>query len=301
MKYEDPFVISKRSKRGLLVLILASLGLIFFPRVYKFFQKEEALVINSEQIAEFERTHKKFEKRNYSNYYSKKKKYKAPDSKFNPNTYTLSDWINLGLSEKQSVVILKFTARGIYTEEDLKRIFVIPEVLFELIRDSVVYPKRLYPKRFYPKPFKKSTHQESFKNQVKQITQINLNTSDTTEFMKIYGIGAFYAKQIIRYREKLGGFFKKEQLLEVWKMTPETYDKIKDHVFINEMDVKLIDINTVTIEELKVNPYLTWNQANSIVKMRIQRNGFKNIEEIKESVLIDSETYEKLFPYLSLH
>jgi len=291
MKYEDPFVISKRSKRGLLVLILVSLGLIFFPRVYMFFQKEEALVINSEQIAEFERTHKKFEKRNYSNYYSKKKKYKAPDSKFNPNTYTLSDWINLGLSEKQSVVILKFTARGIYSEEDLKRIFVIPDVLFELIRDSVVYPER----------FQNTPNQETFKKQAKQITVINLNTADTTEFMKIYGIGAFYAKQIIRYREKLGGFFKKEQLFEVWKMTPEAYDKIKDHVFISEKDVKRININSVTIEELKVHPYLKWNQANSIIKMRIQRNGFKNIEEIKESVLIDSETYEKLFPYLSLH
>ena len=291
MKYEDPFVISKRSKRGLLVLILSSLGLIFFPRVYMFFQKEEAFVINSEKIAEFERTHKKFEKRNYSNYYSKKKKYKAPDSKFNPNTYTLSDWMNLGLSEKQSVVVLKFTSRGIYSEEDLKRIFVIPEVLFELIRDSVVYPER----------FQNTPNQELFKKQAKQITLINLNTADTTEFMKIYGVGAFYAKQIIRFREKLGGFFKKEQLLEVWKMTPEAYEKIKDHVFISEKDVKRININSVTIEELKVHPYLKWNQANSIIKMRIQRNGFKNIEEIKESVLIDSETYEKLFPYLSLY
>ena len=291
MKYEDPFVISKRSKRGLLVLILASLGLIFFPRVYMFFQKKEAFVINSEQIAEFERTHKKFKKRNYSNYYSKKKKYKAPDSKFNPNTYSLSDWMNLGLSEKQSVVVLKFTSRGIYSEQDLKRIFVIPDVLFELIRDSVVYPER----------FQNSPNQESFKKQAKQITLINLNTADTTEFIKIYGVGAFYAKQIIRYREKLGGFFKKEQLFEVWKMTTDAYDKIKDHVFISEKDVKRININSVTIEELKVHPYLKWNQANSIIKMRIQRNGFKNIEELKESVLIDSETYEKLFPYLSLH
>ena len=291
MKYEDPFVISKRSKRGLLVLILASLGLIFFPRVYMFFQKEEAFVINSEKIAEFERSHKKIEKRNYSNYYSKKKKYKAPDSRFNPNTYSLSDWKNLGLSEKQSLVVLKFTSSGIYSEQDLKRIFVIPDILFELIRDSVIYPER----------FQNSPNQESLKKQAKQITLINLNTADTTEFMKIYGVGVFYAKQIISYREKLGGFFKKEQLLEVWKMTPETYEKIKDHVFINEMDVELIDINTVTIEELKLHPYLTWNQANSIVKMRVQRNGFKNIEEIKESVLIDSETYEKLFPYLSLH
>ena len=84
-------------------------------------------------------------------------------------------------------------------------------------------------------------------------------------------------------------------------MTPETYDKIKDNVFISEKDVKRIRINSVTIEELKAHPYLNWNKANSIIKMRIQRNGFKNIEELKESVLIDTETYEKLFPYLSLY
>ena len=118
--------------------------------------------------------------------------------------------------------------------------------------------------------------------------------------MTIYGVGAFYAKQIIRYREKLGGYFVKEQLLEVWKMTPETYEIIKERVYINESDVKRININSVTIDQLKTHPYLNWNKANSIIKMRAQRNGFKNIEEIKESVLIDSETYEKLFPYLSL-
>ncbi len=287
MKYEDPFVISKSSKRGLLVLILASLGIIFFPRIYLFFQKEEVVSISSEQLAEFEKNQRKFEERQFNNRYSKKNKYKIPQSKFNPNTYTKADWMRLGLSEKQSVVVMKFTARGIYSEEDLRRIFVIPEVLFNLIRDSVVYSER--PKTTYFK--------ESYE---KKIVQINLNTADTSQFMTIYGVGAFYAKQIIRYREKLGGFFVKEQLLEVWKMTPETYEIIKERVYINESDVKRININSVTIDQLKTHPYLNWNKANSIIKMRAQRNGFKNIEEIKESVLIDSETYEKLFPYLSL-
>lgn len=287
MKYEDPFVISKSSKRGLLVLILASLGLIFFPRVYLFFQEEEEVSISSEQLAEFEKNQRKFEKRKFNYRYSKKNKYKIPQSKFNPNISTKADWMRLGLSEKQSAVVMKFTARGIYSEEDLRRIFVIPEVLFNLIRDSVVYPER--PKTSYFK--------ESYE---KKIMQINLNTADTSQFMTIYGVGAFYAKQIIRYREKLGGYFVKEQLLEVWKMTPETYEIIKERVYINESDVKRININSVTIDQLKIHPYLNWNKANSIIKMRAQKNSFKNIEEIKESVLIDSETYEKLFPYLSL-
>jgi DNA uptake protein ComE-like DNA-binding protein len=45
---------------------------------------------------------------------------------------------------------------------------------------------------------------------------------------------------------------------------------------------------------------LNWNQANSIIKMREQRGRFNSIDEIKESVLIDEETFEKLLPYLTL-
>jgi DNA uptake protein ComE-like DNA-binding protein len=34
--------------------------------------------------------------------------------------------------------------------------------------------------------------------------------------------------------------------------------------------------------------------------MRMQKGGFKSIEEIRESVIIDKETFEKVRPYLSL-
>ena len=64
--------------------------------------------------------------------------------------------------------------------------------------------------------------------------------------------------------------------------------------------MRTININEATVEELNAHPYLIWGQANSIVKMRMQKNGFKNINEIKQSHLIDEETYEKLLPYLSL-
>jgi DNA uptake protein ComE-like DNA-binding protein len=59
-------------------------------------------------------------------------------------------------------------------------------------------------------------------------------------------------------------------------------------------------LNEVTFEELKLHPYLNWNQANSIIKMRQQRGRYEKIEEIKESKLIDEETFQKVSPYLSL-
>jgi DNA uptake protein ComE-like DNA-binding protein len=93
---------------------------------------------------------------------------------------------------------------------------------------------------------------------------------------------------------------KKEQLLEVWKMDLDKYNAIEEFVLINEKEIREIHLNTATAEEIKQHPYFNWNIANSIVKMRMQKSGFKKIEEIKESVLIDEEFFEKIKPYLSL-
>ena len=93
---------------------------------------------------------------------------------------------------------------------------------------------------------------------------------------------------------------RKEQLLEVWKMTPEIYAQIQDKISCESSEIKQLSINQASAEELQAHPYLNWNQANSIVKMRMQKGGFKSIDEIRQSVIIDQETFEKVRPYLSL-
>ena len=120
------------------------------------------------------------------------------------------------------------------------------------------------------------------------------------ELLTIKGLGPYYAKAILKYKDELGGFVRKSQLMEIYKMNTESYEKIIPYLKINPSDVRTININEATVEELNAHPYLIWGQANSIVKMRMQKNGFKNINEIKQSHLIDEETYEKLLPYLSL-
>ena len=83
-------------------------------------------------------------------------------------------------------------------------------------------------------------------------------------------------------------------------MNLETYEKLKDYIFIKTGEINKISLNSTNINELNNHPYLNWNQANSIIKMREQRTGFKTISEIKESILIDEETFEKLVPYITL-
>jgi DNA uptake protein ComE-like DNA-binding protein len=81
-------------------------------------------------------------------------------------------------------------------------------------------------------------------------------------------------------------------------MRPETYEALTEQLFIDSDKVQKLRLNTITFEDLYKHPYLSYAQANSIVKMRAQSNGFKNITEIKKSKLIDSKTFDKLFPYL---
>ncbi|MEY4604695.1 MAG: hypothetical protein RIT43_1987 [Bacteroidota bacterium] len=292
MSAEDPLFISRSNQRALFIFLALSLCIVFVPRVIGIFQADTAYTIHSEEYIALSKSQERFEKRTYS--YSKKKKrvFKRPPKKFDPNAYTLSDWIALGLSEKQAGVVLKICSRGIYSNNQLSRIFSLPEELFLLIKDSTFYPVR-----------KESLTEWNKKPEVhsfKKLILVNVNKATQEELEEIPGVGSFYAKNILNYRNKLGGFVRKEQLLEVWKMEPQKYEDIERFIEVDSRTIVRININTAVAEELKQHPYISWKIANSIVKLRQQKNQYKALEELKESHLIDEELFEKLKPYLTL-
>lgn len=290
MKDSSPFYISKRSKNGIVLVLIIALLVVFTPRFLLWLSPDEAFVISGKDVKslKLEQVERKYNK---SFAHSKKRqRYSVPPRAFDPNQYGLNDWMKLGLSKKQAIVVLKFTERGIYSNEQLQKIFVIPPELYEMIKDSTVYPVR---------EFTKNENKPSYAAK-KELVLVDVNSADQEKMETIPGVGPFYAKNIIKYRDRLGGFSKKEQLLEVWKMDVEKYTSIEKYIKINNSLIQQIPLNTVNIEQLKAHPYLNWNIANSIIKMRENKGGFKKIEEIKESVLIDEELFEKIKPYLSL-
>lgn len=266
--------------------------MIYFPRIYFSFFSEEKINVQYFPSEKWKNEHRPQKFRNYSHQKFQKKaskRYTAPPQKFDPNQYKKEEWMKLGLSSKQADVVLKFTKRTIYSNQDLSKIFVIPIELFEMIKDSTVYPLK------ENKPFEEVKQREKA-----SAKKIELNQATEEELLALKGIGSFFSKQIIKKRTELGGFAKKEQLLEVWKMDQEKYELLIDQIELNPQLISKIKLNSITIEELKKHPYIRWNIANSIIKIREQKNGFTKIEDIKESVLINEELFEKLKPYLSL-
>ena len=282
--------ITPQTRKGLVLWSILALGIALSPRIIRTLYPGDPIRVEITVQKKIE-AYKKTARKNAWSY--KKKHYHAPPNKFNPNEYTKAQWMALGLSEKQAEVVLKFCKYPLKSNADLKRIFVIPDALFEQIKDSTFYPDhssvtpRIQP---IPPPEKKQ----------QQAIYYRIETIDSTQLVSIKGIGPFYAKMIMRYERSLGGFLKPEQLLEVYKMTPEIYALLCARLDFSIPNIRRISINNATVEVLDRHPYITRWQANSIVKMRIQLGGFQSIQELRKSHLINAEDFEKLEPYVSL-
>lgn len=289
MSPNDDLYISKRNRQGVYVLISICLLVVFIPRLIDLFAPEQSIVIESQEIAQLKKAFRDKDVNNKRPNHHQNR-FRVPPCKFNPNDYSLKEWMYLGLTEKQANVVLKFTKHGVGSNEELSKIFVISESLYQLIKDSTVYPTTVL--------FSKIRNSEVFKKE--KFKPIDINAASQSDIESIPGIGPFYAKNILRYRDRLGGFVRKEQLLEVWKMDEDKYLSIKEFIRVDPQSVNKIKLNTASAEELKSHPYLNWNIANSIIKIRERKGGFKSIEEIKESILVDEELFNKLNPYVSL-
>ena len=284
--------ISPKSLRGGIIFVILLVLIFLAPDIYKYFQPDIPVTI--EQSDPIQEKITQLAKEGQKNYRPRnKRKYSVPPAKFNPNSYTLADWMHLGLSEKQSAVILKFTRYGIKSNEDLRKIFVIDEELFNLLKDSTVYDSPDFTHKSNEKSVQKQDNLENF-------IVVDLNKATVEELDEVPGIGQFYAKNIVKTREKLGGFYEMQQLLDVWKVTPEQIAQWSPHFIINPKEIRKINVNSASASELAAHPYIDWNLANSLVKLREQNGNYTKVEDIKRSALVNNELYQKLKNYLKV-
>lgn len=124
---------------------------------------------------------------------------------------------------------------------------------------------------------------------------VDLNTADTTELMRIPGIGPVRARHIVSYRRALGGFHSITQVHEAYDM-PED---LGDWVHIGTPTVEKLYINKESLSQLRAHPYLTFYQARAIIELR-KREG--SIRSARQLLFLDEFTEAdtaRLAPYLA--
>lgn len=283
--------LSKRNRRALFGLVFILLFIAVLPRVVNALYTSEVPRVSFTKLKEahkelvaIKKEKKKSKKRNSTS------KFKKLTQKLDPNEFLLDDWMRMGLSKKQADIVLNFSVRGLKSNDDLKKIFVFPEKLFDLIKDSLVYPVKkdyqLSKDRFEEKPILKLV--------------VEINSATQVDLEKIPGIGPYFADKIIEYRIKLGGFVSKNQLLEIWKFDAEKLSSIDKYIILDDSFITKINVNSISFDDLKDHPYFSYKVANSIVKMREVSGSYDNVNEIGKSMLINDELLDKLTPYISI-
>ncbi len=102
---------------------------------------------------------------------------------------------------------------------------------------------------------------------------IELNTADTTELKKLWGIGSTLSKRIISFRSKLGGFFSTMQVAEVFGIKEETVAEMLPHVTADTSKIKKLPINSLPVNRLKEHPYISYYMAVAIDSIRNSASG----------------------------
>ncbi len=216
---------------------------------------------------------------------------------FDPNTIGIEEWQSLGLSARQSAAIINYRKKGgkFRKAEDLQKMYTIHDEMY----------KRLFPYvRIEPKPRDAAFYVKRgdavkpvHKKQVLNI--IEVNHADSTALVEIKGIGPAFASRIIKYRERIGGFHKKEQLMEVFGLDSLKFKEINSQVSLDTAGLRKIYINAALAGDFKNHPYIKYKQANALVQYRKQHGDYRNIADLSKVLILDAETINRLAPYLN--
>lgn len=141
------------------------------------------------------------------------------------------------------------------------------------------------------KEIKKYPKQEKFNAGI----IIDVNTADTSILKKIPGIGSVISRNIVNYRNRLGGFYNTAQLLEVQYVdsTLMKWFEVKSDVF------RKIKINKAGIDELRSHPYMDFYKAKAIIDFRRKRGSIDGMSQISMFEEFSEQDIDKLSHYFS--
>ena len=307
--------LTKKQRNGTLALLLLIVGICLLPFIFPFFIKplstntalfeKEIATLKTKQVdssfadqrAAFNDGHSPLYEQG-DRKFNREETFKGVLFYFNPNTLDAAGWKKLGVREKAITTIQKYISKGgkFYKPDDLGKIWglspadkerLIPFVQIEKASVTANYPTNNYSKSVVEK-----------KTYTPQL--IDINVADTSAFIALPGIGSKLSQRIISFRDKLGGFYKIEQVAETFGLADSTFQKIKPKLQLGNPVVKQLSINSATADDLKLHPYLRYAIANAIVQYRSQHGNYAAVSDLKKIMLITDDVYNKMFPYLQL-
>ncbi|WP_289045090.1 helix-hairpin-helix domain-containing protein [uncultured Olleya sp.] len=198
---------------------------------------------------------------------------------FNPNFISDHKGYALGMTNQEIDRLLAFRKQNkwINSVNQFQSVTKVSDSLLAKISPYFKFPNWVT----NPKP-KQNNFSQSFSNLPKTESQkLDLNSATAEQLQKVYGIGPSYSQRIIKYRHKINGFHSFIELQEVYGLTLEVIQNIKNNFTIKTPRViTKIDLNKATKDQLVTIKYIDYEVAHNIIEERTLRDGFKSIDEL---------------------
>ena len=200
--------------------------------------------------------------------------YPAPESfRFDPNTATVEDFCRLGFTPRQAESIEAYRAKGgrFRRKSDFARSYVVSDSMYRRLERYIDIPL------------------------------LDLNVADSAALDDLPGIGGWYASKIIEYRNSLGGYSCKEQLLEIYRFDQQKYDALEDLVTISEPYV--YPLWSLPADSLRKHPYIRNREtADAIVLFRNHNPPeYWTVDNLRSAGIISAESASRMAVCVQTH
>ena len=249
-------------------------------------------------------------------YTRKQPYYKVPEKQyelfyFDPNTADSTQLLRLGLQPWQVRNIYKYRAAGgrYNKPTDFARLYGLTLKQYKRLEPYIKIEKEVMAADVYKSSQNLSVNDTTVKKdsaligyytKIKEGEQIDINTADTSELKHIPGIGSYYAKRIVSFRQRLGGIANVHQLLEIQGF-PESslkYMTTGQSASTRQLPITRIRINHLDVNSLSRHPYIRYIQAKEIMNHRRLRGPIKKADDLRRLPSFTDKEVERLEPYI---
>jgi competence protein ComEA len=209
---------------------------------------------------------------------------------FDPNRTTREALLGMGIPGRVAQGWARYLEKGgrFKSKEAVRKIYGMEESWFLQLRPwmRIEQERDTFPPSGI-KPFRRKP----------LCVAIEINLADSAAWEQLPGIGPVLAGRIVRFRDRLGGFYGIHQVGETYGLADSVFQRILPCLELSGGH-RHLDINQAAENELRSHPYIGYKLARMIMAYRQQHGAFAAPEELLKLPLMDTLTLERLKPYL---
>lgn len=127
---------------------------------------------------------------------------------------------------------------------------------------------------------------------------VELNSADSAALDALPGIGPYYARQILAYRQRLGFYADISQLLDIRGFDTARLNRLADRIYIDPASIRPLDLYNMSLDSMASHPYIGPYAAKGLDRLRrsVPREEF-TIRTIIDSKVLNPSMARRLALY----